>query len=202
MEDLLGIPNGFQHIDLAGKTDLQIVREGLQRFELAHRDDLLHSLLDRYLVHLQKEVAAGRGHVKAGAKELLHILRAAEDVYLGLLTGNLEAGARLKLKPFGLNQFFPVGAFGDDSEDRNLLLPFAVKRLLEAESISVNYEDCVVIGDTPSDVECAQIHGASSVAVATGTFPLEILEKTPADLVLSDLSDTEEIADWIYRRER
>ena len=197
MEDLLGIPNGFQHIDLAGKTDLQIIREGLLRFDLAHRDDLLHSLLDRYLAHLRKEVAAGKGHVKAGVLELLHILRDAVDVHLGLLTGNIEAGARLKLKPFGLNQFFAVGAFGNDSEDRNLLLPFAVQRLLEVESVSVNYEDCVVIGDTPSDVECAQIHGASSLAVATGTFSLEILEKTTADLVLSDLSNTERIVDWI-----
>ena len=176
MEDLLGIPNGFREINFAGKTDFQIIREGLLRLDLAHRDDLLRSLLDRYLVHLRKEIAIGRGHVKTGAKELLYALWDSEDVYLGLLTGNVEAGARLKLKPFGLNQFFSVGAFGNDSEDRNLLLPFAVQRLLEVESVSVNYEDCVVIGDTPSDVECAQIHGASSLAVATGTFSLEMLE--------------------------
>ena len=100
----------------------------------------------------------------------------------------------------GLNHFFPVGAFGDDSEDRNLLLPFAVKRLLESQSISLNFEDCVVIGDTPSDVLCAQIHGASSVAVATGTHSLEQLRKTTANLVLSDLSDTEQIVEWIYCR--
>jgi len=201
MEDLLGIPNGFRDIDFAGKTDLQIIREGLQKFDLLDRDDLLHSLLHRYLGYLPTEVATCRGYVKEGVKELLFNLQDLRGVYLGLLTGNVEAGARLKLNTFGLNRFFPVGGFGDDSADRNLLLPFAVQRLLEAESIALNYEHCVVIGDTPKDVECGQVHGASSIAVATGTYSLEQLKKTKADLVLSDLSNTEQIVEWIYRRE-
>jgi len=201
MEDLLGIQNGFREINFAGKTDFQIIREGLQKFDLLNRDNLLDSLLNRYLDHLSTEVATGRGHIKEGAKELLFKLQDLRGVYLGLLTGNVEAGARLKLEPFGLNRFFPLGAFGDDGEDRNLLLPFAVRRLLESESISVNYEHCVVIGDTPNDVECAQVHGASSIAVATGTYSLEQLKKTTADLVLSDLSNTEQIVEWICRRE-
>ena len=201
MEDLLGIPNGFCHIDLAGKTDFQIIREGLQKFDLLDRDSLHNSLLDRYLDYLRKEVAMGRGHVKEGVKELLNTLRGLKGFYLGLLTGNVEAGARLKLEPFGLNGFFPVGGFGDDNEDRNLLLPFAVKRLLDSKSIALNYEQCVVIGDTPKDVECAQVHGACSIAVATGTYSLEKLENTTADLVLSDLSNTEQIVEWICRRE-
>ena len=200
MEDLLGIPNGFRHIDFAGKTDFQIIREGLQKFNLLDRDDLPNSLLDRYLDYLRTEVAIARGHVKEGVIELLHTLKGSNGFYLGLLTGNVEAGARLKLNTFDLNRFFPVGGFGDDSEDRNLLLPFAVQRLLDSESIEVNYEHCVVIGDTPSDVECGQVHGASSIAVATGTYSLEELENTTADLVLSDLSNTEQIVDWLCRK--
>ena len=200
MEDLLGIPNGFRHIDFAGKTDFQIIREGLQKFDLLDRDDLSDSLLARYLDHLRNEVAMGRGHVKEGVNELLHTLRGLKGFYLGLLTGNVEAGARLKLDTFDLNHFFPVGGFGDDSEDRNLLLPFAVKRLLDSESIALKYEQCVVIGDTPKDVECAQVHGASSIAVATGTYSLEQLTNTTADLVLSDLSNTDHIVEWICRR--
>jgi phosphoglycolate phosphatase len=201
MEDLLGISEGFRDIHFAGKTDFQIIREGLRRFDLSDGDDLLHSLLDRYLAYLRIEVLSGSGRVKEGVKALLETLQQLPGVYLGLLTGNVEAGARLKLNTFGLNQFFPVGAFGDDSEDRNLLLPFAVKRLLDLQSISMNYEDCVVIGDTPSDVLCAQIHGASSIAVATGTHSLAHLTKTSADLVLSDLSNTEQIVEWICCRQ-
>ena len=160
----------------------------------------MHSLLNRYLVHLRAEVSTGRGHVKKGIRELLPALQNLEGIYLGLLTGNAETGARLKLEPFGLNRYFPVGAFGSDSEDRNLLLPIAVERLQEETSASVNYEHCVVIGDTPKDVECAHVHGASAVAVATGTYPLKELEKTAAELVTADLSDTEKIVDWIRRK--
>jgi phosphoglycolate phosphatase-like HAD superfamily hydrolase len=156
--------------------------------------------LDRYLVYLRAEVSTGRGHVKNGVRELLPALQNLEGIYLGLLTGNAETGARLKLEPFGLNRYFPVGAFGSDSEDRNLLLPIAVQRLQEAGSASVSYEHCVVIGDTPKDVECAHIHGASAIAVATGTHPLKELEKTYAELVIADLSDTEKIVDWIRRK--
>ncbi|MEJ2232636.1 MAG: HAD hydrolase-like protein [Syntrophobacterales bacterium] len=200
MEELLQVTDGFRDIDFAGKTDLQIIREGLGTLGLAERDDLLHSLLDRYLVHLRAEVSTGRGHVKNGVRELLYALQDLEGVYLGLLTGNAETGARLKLKPFGLNRYFPVGAFGSDSEDRNLLLPIAVQRLQEFESVSLSHDRCVVIGDTPKDVECAHVHGASSIAVATGTYPLKELEKTDAELVFADLSDTEKIVDWIRRK--
>jgi phosphoglycolate phosphatase len=199
MEEILKVTDGFRDIDFAGKTDLQIIREGLNRLGLAERDDLMHSLLDRYLVHLRAEVSTGRGHVKSGVKELLAALQEL-GMYLGLLTGNAEVGARLKLEPFGLNWFFPVGAFGSDSEDRNLLLPIAVQRLQEAESVSVSCEHCVVIGDTPKDVECAHVHGASAIAVATGTYPLRELEKTDAELVFADLSDTEKIVDWIRNK--
>ena len=200
MEELLQVTDGFRDIDFAGKTDLQIIREGLGTLGLAGRDDLMHSLLDRYLVHLRAEVSTGRGHVKNGVRELLPALQDLEGNYLGLLTGNAETGARFKLKPFGLNRYFPLGAFGSDSEDRNLLLPIAVRRLQESGSISVSYEHCVVIGDTPKDVECAHVHGASSIAVSTGTYPLKELEKTEAELVIADLSDTEKIANWIRRK--
>lgn len=199
MEELLQVTDGFQGIDFGGKTDLQIIREGLGALGLADRDDLMHSLLDLYLVHLRTEVSKGRGHVKNGVRELLPALQDL-GIYVGLLTGNAEVGARLKLEPFGLNRYFPVGAFGSDSEDRNLLLPIAVQRLQEAGSASVSYEHCVVIGDTPKDVECAHVHGASAIAVATGTYPLKELEKTDAELVIADLSNAAKIVDWIRRK--
>lgn len=200
MEELLQVTDGFRDIDFAGKTDLQIIREGLDTLGLADRDDLMHSLLERYLLQLRSEVSTGRGHVKSGVRELLAALRELEGIYLGLLTGNAETGARLKLEPFGLNQYFQIGAFGSDSEDRNLLLPIAVQRLQESESISVSHDRCVVVGDTPKDVECAYVHGASSIAVATGTYSLQELEKTDAELITADLANTEKILAWIRRK--
>jgi phosphoglycolate phosphatase len=200
MEEILQVTDGFRGIDFAGKTDLQIIREGLGTLGLTEQDDLLHSLLDRYLVHLRAEVSTSRGHLKRGVRELLSALQELEGVYLGLLTGNAETGARLKLEPFELNRYFPVGAFGSDSENRNLLLPIAVQRLQGLESVSLSHDRCVVIGDTPKDVECAHVHGASAIAVATGTYPLNELEKTDAELVIADLSDTKKIVDWIKRK--
>jgi phosphoglycolate phosphatase-like HAD superfamily hydrolase len=202
MQELLGIADGFRGIDFAGKTDIQIIREGLRKSGFVEQDHLVNALLDRYLVCLRNNVSPSKGHVMLGVRELLHTLQDSENIYLGLLTGNVETGARLKLNPFGLNRFFPVGAFGSDSADRNLLLPIAVQRLQESEFISVSYENCVVVGDTPRDVECAQIHGACCIAVATGTYSLEELEETTADLVVSDLSDTEQIVEWIRTNRR
>ena len=197
LEDLTGIHEGFRGIHFAGKTDLQIIGEGLDRLGLRGQNGFAQSLTDRYLLHLKREMARGRGQLKAGVKELLHHLQGAEGVYLGLLTGNLEQGARLKLGPFGLNPFFPVGAFGSDEEDRNLLLPVAVQRLKEKEGFTIGYKDCVVVGDTPRDVACARAYGSPSIAVATGPYPREVLEETRADMVVPDLSDTGAILRWI-----
>jgi phosphoglycolate phosphatase-like HAD superfamily hydrolase len=195
--ELTGIPDGFKGINFAGKTDILIIKEGLSNLGLLEKKDLLQSLMDLYLIYLREELPKGTPHMKVGVKRLLHSLRGREDIYLGILTGNVETGAMLKLRPFGLDPFFPVGAFGSDSEDRNLLLPIAAQRLQKSESISVSYEHCVVVGDTPKDVECAQVHGASSIAVATGPYDSDELEETKADLVVQDLSNTERIVNWI-----
>jgi phosphoglycolate phosphatase-like HAD superfamily hydrolase len=195
--ELTGTPHGFRGINFAGKTDSQIIREGLNKLGLSDEKGLHQDLMKLYLAFLPEELPRGKAHVKVGVERLLGALGGSEDVYLGLLTGNVETGARLKLNLLRLNQHFPIGAFGNDSEDRNLLLPIAVRRLQESESLSVSYERCVVIGDTPRDVECGLVHGASCIAVATGTYSLEELEKTEAHLVVPDLSNTEVIVEWI-----
>jgi len=195
--ELTGIPYGFRGINFAGKTDIQIVREGLEKWGLGDHNNLHQALMDLYLGYLPEELPKGRAHLKVGVPQLLRALRGLEGVYLGLLTGNVETGARLKLNPFRLNRFFPIGAFGSDSEDRNLLLPIAVRRLRDSESISLSYERCLVVGDTPSDVECARVHGASCIAVATGAYSFDQLDRTEADLVVHDLADTERIVDWV-----
>ncbi len=197
--ELSGVSDGFRFINFAGKTDIQILREGLSRLGLVDEHSLFQPLMDRYLVYLREELSKGKAHLKVGVKKLLHTLLDSKGIYLGLLTGNVETGARLKLDPFELNQYFTVGAFGSDSEDRNLLLPIAVRRLQESEAISVSYERCVVVGDTPRDVECAQVHGASCIAVATGTYSIDALRKTKADLVIPDLANTRQIVDWISK---
>jgi phosphoglycolate phosphatase-like HAD superfamily hydrolase len=199
MLDVTGIEDGFRGVHFAGKTDLLIVREGLEKLGLDPSDPMISLVAGRYVVNLRSEVARVGGHVKVGVRELIESLQNTDGCVLGLLTGNLEEGARIKLEPFGLNRFFSVGAYGSDAEDRNLLLPVALQRLREQRGMSLSSSDCLVIGDTPKDVECARVHGARSLAVATGPFPLEVLQKTGADLVVSDLSGTARLLAWIQR---
>jgi phosphoglycolate phosphatase len=200
LEDMTGISNGFKGISVAGKTDMQIVREAMEKFALGPDHGMLPSFLDRYLVHLRDAMTKNNGRIKPGVKALLTRLQNQADFRLGLLTGNIEQGARIKLAPFSLNRFFPVGAYGSDGEDRNHLLPIAVERLAQASGVVVDYLHCIVIGDTPRDVQCAEIHGAASIAVATGPYSIEDLKQTGADLVLADLSETDKIVRWMENR--
>jgi phosphoglycolate phosphatase len=201
LEDLTGAKDGFNSIDCSGKTDIQIIREACRNLDIQSNDGFLPRFADRYLTHLERQVRICKGgHVKVGIYSLLRRLQKKSNYRLGLLTGNIEKGARLKLGPHCLNEFFSFGAFGDDSEDRNQLLPIAVKRHLMHTGSVVDFSDCVIIGDTPRDVECAHVHGASCLAVATGRrHSLQDLEFSGADLALADLSDTERVMKWIEK---
>lgn len=187
-EELFSIPDAFQGISMAGKTDIQILREGLSRHGLGSENGNIGRLSELYIRHLLVQIENPRRQLKPSIMESLDALSAREGVYLGLLTGNIEAGARIKLSPFGLNRYFPLGAFGDDHEDRNRLLPIAVERFRGMYGPGLGYGDCIVIGDTPRDVECAKVHGARAVAVATGPYSYESLAQSGADTVLQDLS--------------
>jgi len=200
MEELTGIRDGLSGVDFAGKTDLQIVREGFSNHGLSMDDGLMERFMDAYPGHLKAVMRTTSGTVKPGVKQLLEGLEARNGAFVGLLTGNVESGARLKLEPHRLNRYFPFGAFGCDHEDRNRLLPIAVRRLTERACIDIAYTDCVVIGDTPRDVECAVVHGSVSIAVATGPHDVETLKRTGADLVVTDLSRREGIIEWVMGR--
>lgn len=186
--EIFSIRDAFAGITTAGKTDIQIIREGLYVHGLTSGDGILTSIVERYLENLKKEINNKRKHVMPGVVELLDALMAADGYWIGLLTGNIQRGARIKLGVFDLNRYFPVGAFGDDNEDRNRLLPVAVERLRKTRDIDINYSDCIVIGDTPKDVQCSKPFGATSIVVSTGPYNYESLLKTGADYVLRDLS--------------
>jgi phosphoglycolate phosphatase-like HAD superfamily hydrolase len=124
-----------------------------------------------------------------GIYEILENLRLKGESGLGLLTGNLEQGARVKLEPFRLNEYFSSGAFGSDDEDRNNLLPIAVSRFEGLFQRKVEIDNCVIVGDTPRDVECAYTYGAMCIGVATGPYSMNDLIEAGADYVLEDLSD-------------
>lgn len=184
-KQLFDIEDGFKGIRMAGKTDTQIIKEGLAKHSLPL--EYLHAVIDAYLKNLKIEINNKNKHVKPGVYELLNDLTNIKTQGIGLLTGNLENGARIKLEPFNLNKYFSTGAFGSDSEDRNMLLPIAVKRFEKIFKKTFRHDECFVIGDTPLDVECAKVYGAYSIGVATGPYSFEALQNAGADYVVNNL---------------
>ena len=189
---------GPQDYHFGGKTDRQIVRE-LMRLE-GHGDDRIDremaELLGRYLAYLHEELSAPghRPYALPGVPELLDALEARADVVLGLLTGNLEMGARAKLRSVGLDfDRFRVGAFGSDHEERPQLPAIARDRTKRHLGIDVSGAAIVVIGDTPADLTCGQSLGASAIGVATGGFSVEELRQHQPLAVFDDLSNTEAV---------
>jgi phosphoglycolate phosphatase-like HAD superfamily hydrolase len=182
---------------MAGRTDKWILTELAVRHGLVADDPTLQLLRDAYLVHLRRviqEPAPGK-RILPGVSRLLETLSAREDVCLALLTGNLEAGARVKLEHFDLWRYFSCGAYGDDTPDRNALFLEAMSRVAACEGFTPHAGDAVVIGDTPFDIEVALAGGARSLGVATGSYTVDALRAAGAERVLSDLSDLPAVLD-------
>ena len=186
--------------DFSGKTDPQIVRElvlgdvGRDRFD---RD--LDRALELYLEELERQLLPGTVVPKPGIVPLLGRLAEEPRVTLGLLTGNLERGARLKLAPPGFNPYFPFGAFGSDSADRYQLPPIAVERAFERTGLRFEGKSVVIVGDSIHDVACGRSLGVRAVAVATGITSTERLAAEKPDALFEDFSDTERAFDAIVR---
>jgi len=195
-EELFGIEDAFCDIKMAGMTDIQIMREGLQVNGLSDGNGRVNDLINQYLLNLRKEIENPWKKVKPGVFEILDEL-VSESLPMGLLTGNLEAGANIKLGSFGLQKYFPAGAFGSDHEDRDRLLPIAIRKFSQI-GVNAAPERCVVIGDTPRDVRCAKVHNALCIATATGPYSKEALSDAGADLVVENLEEKEACLNFIH----
>ena len=135
--------------------------------------------------------------VLPGIPQLLDWLDGVDGVRLGLLTGNYEPVARLKLRRAGVGSHFPAGqgAFGSDSEDRTRL-PAIARRRAGSRGSPYPRERTVVIGDTPRDIACARVDGVRCLAVATGLFgPSDLAE---ADAVATDVAELRTVLEgWV-----
>lgn len=191
--DVVGHDHAMDGVEFAGRTDWSILADVMHNHALPLDRPLLDRLSRRYAAHLAEEIqlrGTGVKDVMPGIRALLDALQRRDDVALGLLTGNFIEGARIKLEYFDLWKYFPCGAFGGDSPNRNDLVPVAIQRAREAGVADVDPSRVIVIGDTPNDVECARVAGAMAVAVATGSYTVEQLRETGAEIVFDDLSDT------------
>jgi len=195
---VLGWEGSADGTDFSGKTDPQILRElvagsvGSARFEAT-----LSAVLDRYVEELAVRLRPEAVVSKPGVPALLERLAVDPRVTLGLLTGNIERGARMKLEPPGFNRYFPFGAFGDDSADRYCLPPVAIARARESTGREFSGRSVVIVGDSIHDVACGRSLGARAIAVATGPTPAEKLAAERPEALFSDFSDVERAAEAI-----
>jgi phosphoglycolate phosphatase len=173
----------------SGRTDRAIIRDLFRMHALEDTPANYRELRAAYLRHLPACLASCQGRVLPGIAALLERLRAEDRVAVGLLTGNLRDGARIKLGHFGLFEHFAFGGYGDEHLDRDDVAREALTVIHGRFNGSVRPEHIWVIGDTPLDVRCARSIGARVAAVATGWHPAEELAAHRPDVLLTDLSD-------------
>jgi phosphoglycolate phosphatase-like HAD superfamily hydrolase len=178
--------------DFRGGTDPQIIRDLLGRAGMGEPAIAAGeaAAYRRYEALLESEIGDGQGvSVYPGVRALVETLAARDDVVVGLLTGNIEAGARIKLRSTGLWPHFRMGAYGSDDADRTRLPQVAAGRAERLVGRVFRGPDTVIIGDTPRDIGCARAFGATAIAVATGWHSVEDLTAHRPDHVFVDLSD-------------
>jgi phosphoglycolate phosphatase len=198
-EDVFGLQHGMASISMAGRTDAWIVAQMAANHGLPFTQDVFARFHEAYIGYLQEEIhkPGPQKGVLPGVRAVLEQLKSHRGAHLALLTGNFERGAQIKLEYFDLWRYFGAGAFGDRTHDRNSLLETALARVAAAGGPSVTPADTVVVGDTPLDVAVAVAGGARSLAVATGSYGVEALRESGADVVVEDLMDVEAVLEGL-----
>ena len=181
-----------------GKTDKQIVRDTmrLEGHSDEHIDARMQQMIALYLEGLREGATSGKFNVRPleGVVEILAELENRDDVILGLLTGNVEPGARIKLKLAGIDpDIFRVNAFGSDHEHRPELPGIAQRRAGETLGLNIAGDRLVVIGDTPADIECGRSIGAKAIGVASGHYTVEELEAHNPYAAFPSLKNTQQV---------
>lgn len=201
--DVLGTAGPIDGFRFDGRTDGEIVWRLAEAAGIAVDVALVDRVLGRYVELLDGELRAP-GHatrVYPGVPELLDALEERQDCVVGLVTGNVLSGARLKLGSAGLNfARFRVGAFGSDSHERRALPAIAQRRARETLGLEVPGRDVVLIGDTPADMRCGQGIGARAVGVGTAAYGVRELLEAGAAAAFEDLSETAKVMEAVFVR--
>jgi phosphoglycolate phosphatase-like HAD superfamily hydrolase len=190
-QKLYGLQNAMDGVRPHGKTDPAIVREILlvKLGSNSPQNGEITSVLEAYVSFLKEEVHTSPTYrVLPGIVPLLNEMSKRPDVVLGLATGNVELGARMKLERAELNSFFAFGGFGSDSEDRTELVRKAAEKANRKSGRTIPPSDVFVIGDTPLDVDAGNRAGFKTVGVATGSYTVDQLLAAGANFAVGDLA--------------
>jgi phosphoglycolate phosphatase-like HAD superfamily hydrolase len=185
-----GLPS-LGGLRLDGMTDRLIARKVLEVLGLPFDDAFCDGILARYVEHLHAEIDGPGYAVLPGVVAALEALRARGGL-VGLCTGNVVEGARLKLRRGGLDDYFEWSAgavfgFAADGEEREKLVLAALRRAAARLGRPVAPRDALVVGDTPRDVAAAHHAGCRVLGVATGHYAEDELRACGADHVAPTL---------------
>lgn len=180
--------------DFSGKTDWftlieLLTPEGFKASDIEHRIPHYEREMSHFMAHFIHSYSAS---ACTGALNLVHSLRRMEHIHLGVITGNVAATAPIKLRAAGFSpEWFPIGAYGNEAVDRNLLPALALARANRHYNHAFRPTDVIVVGDTPLDIACARALGAVAVAVSTGMVSYEALAACSPDYLLENLTTFE-----------
>lgn len=199
-----GLNGPIGRVAMSGRTDRIIARDLFALHGIDEGPRTWPEFRDAYLGSLPGFLAQSNGRVLPGIESLLEQLARRDDVKLGLLTGNIREGARVKLSYYGLHDYFvleengrgrergrALGGFGDDVHERDDVARAALNDVRGRIDPNLSTGDIWVIGDTTLDIACARAIGARVLAVATGDYGAEQLAASKPDILVSDLADPE-----------
>ncbi len=191
MQECFGMTGDLDNHVFGGKTDWGIVAELLAPYGLSSAD--IGRAMPAYETVMARHMRAIRDRYQAAAlphaMELVHALRGRDDTLLGIVTGNTSKTAAIKLEMAGYDPaWFQLGAFGNESAERDDLARLALQRARDQAGLAIKAGDVVVIGDTPDDIQAARAIDAIAVAVCTGYVPRDQLIGADPDFLLTDLS--------------
>lgn len=187
-EELHGVEaDVVEHTD-AGMTDPEIVKIVFR--EVIGREGSAEEraqAIGCYLKYLPDAVTESEGYrVMPGIEALLPRL-IEKGLLLGLVTGNVEAAAHIKLARAGLNRFFGFGGYGSDSPNRTEVTEAALRRGSLVSGGALTDGNAIAVGDTPRDVVAGHGAGIRVAGVATGAYTVEQLNEAGADWSLESV---------------
>jgi len=182
--------DGFEKLKFAGRTDISLVREFFVYHKIAETPENFERFFEPYVFWLDYILNHSKTEACPGVWEFIADLKALpHPPMMGLLTGNIQLGAEIKLRHFNLWKEFVMGAFADDNENRDLIAAAARARGRRLLGKNLRDEEILVIGDTPFDIRCGRAIHARVLAVATGGATLEELQRHQPDWAVKDLRE-------------
>lgn len=188
-KELFGVEE-ISPLNVHGRCDRGILAELFQGLGVSYEQHH-EEFCRRYYENLPASLNKNRGRLLPGVKSLLETLHGHDNIALGILTGNLQRAAEIKLQHVAVDQYFSFGGYGDQFADRNDVAAQAVQSAKEAIGPKFSSDRVWVVGDTPNDIRCARSIGAKVLAVETGGGLSGDLSRADPDMLMTDLSNCE-----------